>query len=331
MADVKSIKQTQNEIVIAGQLLKSTLECKKAKEGSHNIISGDLTVKTIDGSEVEVSYYANEFKKDPATKNFSTEVNGIYKSLQTVMNDFKTVEKFKDEADLVKIKSEFTVNDYKSSKDGQIKSIIKTKANFANRIESETEKESTPFTASFAVEGVVVSVLDEEKAGELTGCMKVSLNIIGYQGSIIPITLTSKPEHADYIRSNYEAGQVVKFWGVIVNTAETREEVVEGGFGESYTKTITNYTKKYEITGGGNPLTFEEFGLEESNYRDALAKRKLKLDNLLKEERNSSTSNTSAGFGSAGFGSQTQTQTPPAGVSNPFGGQPSSTGNPFAR
>lgn len=334
---MSNLKQTVNEVSVAGQLVKNNIKVEMNKDKTCQVARGSLVVRTIDGSEVEVSYYANEFKKDKNTGTFSTEKNGMFESLATVSREYKSLEKIVEgeEADIVKINASFDANDYKGQ-DGTIKSGVRMKANFANRV-TDKEMEATPMTATFQTEGVITLIDDETYKGEPTGRVKINLNIIGYQGVIIPISLVAPAEYVDYIKTNYTEGAVAKFWGKIINTSETHTEVQQGGFGESFTKTFTSIVRRYEITGGNPQRTLDEAGIEESEYAQAKAKRKLKLDNLLKEEKNSSPAQ--GGFGTNGNGA-----TAPAGGfgapaggfgggatqgGNPFGGAPAGGGNPF--
>ena len=310
---MSNLKQTTNEVVVAGQLLKNNLTI--AKGDSCQCIRGSLVIRTIDGSEVEVGYYANEFKKDKNSNGYSTERNGLYDSLLTVCNEYKSFEKFKEEADFIKISSaSFDVNDYKGQ-DGVLRTGTRLKANFANRI-TDAQKETTPLTATFQVEGIITLVDDEMYKDEPTGRVKVNINMLGYQGAIIPLSLVAPAEYADHIKANYTEGNVAKFWGKIINTTETRTETQQGGFGESFTKTFTTTVKRYEITGGNPQMTLDEANINEDEYIQAKSKRKLKLDNLLKEEKKTKNSEpTQGGFGTSG---------------NPFGATGSTGGNPFA-
>ncbi len=337
-----NLKQTINEVTVNGLLVKNGLEMTMNKEKTARVIRGALTIRTLDGSEHEVNYYANEFKKDKETKQFTTEKSGMFNSLETVLNEYKDLQKYnKEEADVVSITgASFDVNDYKG-RDGVVRTSTRIKSNFANRVAMD-KMETTKMTSTFEIEGIVEKIDEELVKGEPTGNMKVVVNVLGYQGTVIPVTLISAPNCSDYIRENYNEGDAGLFWGRIVNTSEKVTQEVQGGFGESHSKTFTTYVRKYEVTGGTPPKTIDEINIEEDDYNQAKAKRKLKLDNLQNEEKKSSapTAPPANGFGTTGngaFGGGTtttgasgfgagQTTTP---SSNPFGGGTSS--NPFAK
>ena len=57
-----AVKETTNKIFITGALVKNGLEV--INEGEENeAIRGSLTLRTADGSEHDVQYYANRYKK----------------------------------------------------------------------------------------------------------------------------------------------------------------------------------------------------------------------------------------------------------------------------
>jgi hypothetical protein len=308
------MKETTNNAFITGVLVKKEFEVKKVnvKDDSGNVIgqddaiSGSLVLRTTDGSEHEVNYYSRKTKKDGGQ-------NGIFTSLQTVNNDYKSLEQFPDEADHVKIGAgQFSVNDYKG-KDGEVKTYIQTKANFANRL-SQKEIETTPSEAKFEIEGIVSSIKEEIYKNEPTGNYRIIVDVLGYNGSIIPVTVVVMKEMAEaFISAGFFEGGYAKFAGKLVNTKETVEIVEKMAFGEDNVRVVDKTVSRFEITGG-NPLgTPVEHEIRDEEYDQAKSKRKLKLEEIKNKENKPSQS---------------------ANVNNPFGNQTSnqssSNGNPFA-
>jgi hypothetical protein len=307
------LKETTNNVFIAGQLVKKNLEIKdidvKDKTGNvtgkEKAITGDLIIRTADGSEHEVSYFAKQMKKDGSGEN------SIFKGLQTVMNEYKSLEQFPNEADIIKIGSgQFNVQDYKGQ-DGEVKTYNGVRANFANRL-TPNEIETTPLESKFEVEGIITKTAEEIYKNEPTGNVKVSVNILGYEGTIIPVVLTVPQAIAEpFMGAGFFEGGFAKFAGKLINTKETVEVVEKMAFGADNVKVVTTTVNRKEITGG-NPMGMPiEHEIDEQEYEQAKSKRKLKLDKIKNEVK----------------GGNSTSQTPP--VSNPFATSGANTSNPF--
>jgi len=279
------LKETMNNVYVVGQLVKKDLAIKnvdvKDKDGNvvgqEQAISGNLIIRTLDGSENEVSYFAKKMKKDGSGEN------SIFKGLETVMNEYKALEQFPNEADIIKIGSgQFNVQDYKG-KDGEVKTYAGIKANFANRL-TQKEIETTPMDAKFEIEGVVSKLEEEVYKNEPTGNAKVTVNLLGYEGTIIPVVLTVPKSIAEpFMSAGFFEGGFAKFTGKLVNTKETVEVIEKMAFGSDNVKVVTTTVSRKEIMGGspkGSPIEHE---IDEAEYAQAIAKRKLKLDKIKNE------------------------------------------------
>lgn len=279
------LKETMNNVFIAGVLVKKDLALKEVDKkdqdgnviGKEQAISGDLIVRTSDGSEIEVSYFSKKMKKDGSGDNL------IFKGLETVMNEYKTLEQFPNEADNIKIGSgQFTVQDYKG-KDGEVKTYSGVKGNFANRIEAK-DIEKTPLESKFEITGIITKIEDESFKGELSGNKKVTMNVIGYQGAIIPVvTIVPKAIAEPFMSIGFFEGGFAKLIGKLVNTKETVEIVEKMAFGADNVRLVTNTISRKEVIGGNPMGTPPEHEVDETEYNQALAKRKLKLDKIKNE------------------------------------------------
>ena len=108
MTNVTEIKQSINNVTVVGTLVKSTLEEKMKND--KEFINGSLVLRTDDGSEHQVDYYASKFTKEGKE-------SALYKGLVTIMEQAVSLEKAEtpNEADVIKIGGgEFSVNDFKS-------------------------------------------------------------------------------------------------------------------------------------------------------------------------------------------------------------------------
>lgn len=309
------MQETLNQVFMTGLLVKkdlqeveATIENEQKQTIPTTAIRGSVVIRTNDGSENEVKYYAKKLTKK------GTE-NGLYKGLKTVMEEYKPLEDFPNEADVIKIGSgKFGINDYKN-KELEIKSFNEVKANFLNRIEAK-DLEKTPQESKFEIEGVVEELIDEIIKDEPTGNLLIKFVMIGYENTLIPIKLTVPQPLVDPFKSaGFYAGGYAKFVGKIVNTEEHTQIVEKMGFGQDNIKDVTRTVRRYEVVAGNPMGTPIEKGITEEEWAQAKAKRKIHLDSLqAPQERTASTSGSSNPFGGA---------TP---SSNPFAGS-----NPFAK
>ena len=314
------MEQTINKVNITGVLVKNGLE--KRNEGEQNeFIFGSLVLRTEDGSEHEVNYFANKYKKDQ-NGNFTNEISKMFEGYETIMSDYISLEDDVENADVIRIgMGEFSSNDFKG-KDGNVISTNKIRAKFANRLSAE-EKTTNPKVATFEVSGVITKMEQEMIKDQPTGNGIVMLDVISYGGTIVPIRLTIPTDLVEGFGKAgfYETG-ASKFSGKLVNTKSVETIVEQQAFGDDIVKEITK-TKKMNEVRGGSPLgTLDVLKITQEEYATAQSKRRLKLDEIKNEVKE--------GFTQAP--SQQPTQAP---QSNPFGGapqQPNPFGaNPFAR
>ena len=292
------IKQTTNVVNVVGVLVKNGLECKVNSKGA-DCIGGSLVLRTNDGSEHQIDYYANKLTKEGKE-------SGLYKGLVTIMEQAVDLEHADspEQVDVIKIGGgEFSVNDFKSPKDGTVATALKISAKFANRLNSQ-EKEVTPKIATFEIAGVVHKLDQEMIKAEPTGNGLVLLNVIGYQGKIIPVKLIVKSDMVDaFGTAGFYEGGGAKFNGKLINTTSTEEIIEKQTFGEDLVKTVTRTKKLNEIAGGS---TLDDIAITPEEYEACLSKRRLHLEEV------------------SNGGQQTQ---PTA----PFESKPQTTGaNPFA-
>lgn len=283
------IKETLNNVEITGVLVKNGLEVRNSGQEDENI-SGALVLRTEDGSEHDIRYYATRFKKKDG--KFTSEESKLYPSYITMLENYKSLDmlqagielsdvKLGEDVDVIKTGSAtFKDNDF-MGKDGNIVSTNQLKATFANRVKPETI-ESTVRTAKFEVSGIITKMeLETRKDGSQTGNGIVRLDMIGYQGTIIPIKLTVPQAIMEGFGQAgfYETGSA-KFTGHIINTSKEEEVREKQSFGEDnvYTRTIT--VKRYEICGGSPLGTLESLGLTQEQYEMGKSKRRLKLEEV---------------------------------------------------
>ena len=322
-----SMKKFENNVTMAGILMKHTLEETTYGEGVE-CIRGEVIIRTADEGEHAVKFFANKYKKD-ANGQFTSEENKIYKSLVTVMNEFKTLEEYPDNPDYVEITSaSFGVNDYVSKNTNEIVTINTISSNFINRITKEKFEASAP-TANFEVAGVIASIKDELIKDEPTGNLIVTMNVINQikTGSgkdatyevkdMFPLRMTVSADLADVFRSTYSEGMFTKVCGNVINKTETTTKTEKQVFGNDIVKTFTNTVRRNEITSGSIPEDIYSVGLTDEICSQLISRRNA----TLAEVKNGKKSNSSVT-------SSISTETSATTSFNPFA---SKTKNPFAK
>lgn len=329
-----NLKETKNNIYLTGVLVDHNLKAETVSFTNRDTqqvvnreqIKGSIIVRTKDGSEIDIDYMAKRYKDDGTESQMYTTLSNLATTLKTIKTD-------RELADVVRIGSgKFGIQDYISKKDGRLVSFNNKKANFLN-ILSQTEIEAAEQEGKFEIEGVVASIENEMKRENgidvPTGGKEVVINIIGYQGMIIPVKVIVPTELVPgFMSSGYSQGVVATLFGEIVNTVEIKEETVNVGFGMPQKKISKIPTRKLVVTGGSIPTSMVAAEIDINEYNQALGQRQIKLDSLKNKPNNTQgfPTPTQHGFGSQ---QQSNTQTPNVGMG--FVPPATQTENPFAK
>ena len=309
-----TIKESLNKIYVVGDLVKNGLTL--ANEGEENeCVRGSLILRTEDKSEIEINYFANKYKKKDG--NFTNETNSQFDTLVNVMESYVDMSNASEGEEVTTVKigaGSIRANDY-INKDGILVSGNRYNASFANKLDTK-DLELNPKNAKFEVSGVIENIEQELKNGNLTGNNIISLNIIGYNGSIIPVKLTIPQDLVQpFSSAGFFVGSVGRFNGNIVNATETYME--QQSFGDPVPRTRTK--RMLEIRGG-SPLTLDGLGITNEQYEMCKNKRQAHLNEIRTKaqggQQNGSTQNA--------FG-----QPPVQNANNPFGQAQVNTNNPF--
>lgn len=291
MAKQTTLRQANNNVVIEGILQEVAI--KEYQKDGKKSLSGKVLIQQDENSVHEIRVYANE-----KTKNGDD--NKIYKGLETVMTEYKSISQVGLElADKVRVtQAELKKNDYLAP-DGKMRSYPKFEANFINRL-----KEGEPLEprAEFDVELFITLVKPEmDREGEETGRFIVEGVIPLYNGILSPQTFIAEGEGAEFVESNFEKGQTVQLYGNIINSVEVIKKEVAATFGKPKTTITTNTTREFLITGGTEPYDEDSpKAYSPESIKSALVERETYL-NSLKEKKNDKPkkSTTGGGFGTA--------------------------------
>lgn len=315
------MKELINKVIITGILVKNGLEEFTTKKGE-DAIGGELVLRTTDGSEHQVNFFAFKYKKDE-NGNFTSETGYFYNKYLDAKDNLRDIEHTSDgeKPDIISIADgSFAPNDFKGQ-DGNVVSTNRIQAKFINRIEPK-DYESTILEARFEVEGIIESVKDEIVKGVPTGNLSITLNAIrqrqqdfkndnSYEAdALIPIKMTVDKSMATAFKgAGYYDGAYAKFAGVLVNSVELVETIEKQNFGEDIKKTVRNYVRRNDVKSGSAVSTIYEHDLTQEVVDALIAKRKQALLEIKSGVASSSNTNSN-------------TQSTPA---------PTTTYNPFAQ
>ena len=286
-----------NKVMVTGILVKNGLEFK-SKDG-RDYIGGDVVVRTADGSEHEIGLFSYKYKKD------TTDISKLYTAYETIINDYKSLDKFPDDADIISITDgSFKVNDYKDSAKNIVVTYNQLQTKFVNRIEKK-DIETTVQEGKFEVEGVIESIKDEIIKDVPTGRLTISLNVINQikEGNgkdakytvrnMFPLKLTVNETLTPMFQSaGYYEGSWVKFVGKLINTTEKIMTTEKQAFGEDLVKTFDKITKRFEIISGNTPVTVYDVELTDDIINQLISKRKLTISEVMSGKSNNNAPST---------------------------------------
>jgi hypothetical protein len=270
-----SLRQADNFVVIEGTLLENRLE--ETKVNDKEAINGEVDIEVKENEVHTVSFFSYKYKSDGSE-------NGIYKSLTTVMNEYKSVASHgREEADKVRVTGgNIRLNEY-YGQDGQLRSFPQIQSNFINRV--KPDEEFNP-RAEFDVEIVVSSAVDEMKNDEETGRVIVKSYIVLYEGKVIPFTFIMHEEGADFARDNYEKGVTTRIYGDIINFKEVKRTEKPTAFGKPQEKVTTTTIREFLITGGSEPYDEENVNTYDIDViKKALTEREVYLEQLKNKKK----------------------------------------------
>lgn len=308
-----TLPQLTNTVEIVGTLQSIDLEESVAKTSKKKYIKGSLVVASQSGDKVH-EHKISVFQME---KNKKGEVTKLYKGIQTVMNEFKSVEKHGEEADRIKVIGEIELEEY-FNKQGEFVSFNKVKGTFFNRLEAGDDQ---PDKAIASIEVVVkgfAPVADTE-TGEILH-HSVNAFTVGYGERVVELkkAIISDQLH-DAMANLYEAGSTGRltfrlnsFVEKIEKEAEQQEVSMSHGFGTEETvetnRVFDRRVNNLEITGGDLPfeepkaLTPEQ--IQEAERKLALAREELKAN------ANNAPATPAADSKPTGFGGDIASQMP---------------------
>jgi hypothetical protein len=303
------LRQLKNVVEIVGTLKSKELEVKTSKNGNR-FIGGRLVIE---------SKFDNKIQELPV-KVFVMETSKLYKGIETVKNEYKTIEDHgKENADRIKVTGEIRLNEYYGP-DGVLRQYNEIRGVFFTRLDKNDQQ---PDKAIASIETVVEGYSERfGPNGEPTGEYNVQCFTVGWGNEVIELKdVIIGPELAEAFMSLYMPGSTGRLTYKINNYVELEEKQEEQpaqhGFGTTETVSapvIKRFVSNLEIIGGDVPF-IDDRAYTEEDIQLAKQIRALKLQSLQQPVPEVPPTNT-------GFG---QTMGTPEFLNNPFDNQSAST------
>lgn len=286
------IRESNNQCWIEGILNTTNLDEKSYKRDGRDVeyIGGRFTVlveQEINGipteSIVPCSVFVNKYKKDG-------KVSKYYENMKAFMNNFVSIAAAgsKESADRVRIPKASLSENNRLRPDGTSSDMISIDVSAVYKVNDKFEPR-----AQFWVDAFLAGISPEVDAnGDFVEPARSNVKTVlfGYNGraDVMKFVATS-PSVIDTL-NRLETNRIYKLTGKIDFSAKAAAPVkVEAGtFGDSagtpWTRTETFHD--FVITGG-NDIPFEyDFTPTEAELREALVKRKARVDSNLEKKKN---------------------------------------------
>ena len=273
MENNENLRQLQNSVEVVGKLKSKQLEVKTSKKGNE-YMSGSLVVTSVIGDKIN----------EQQIKVFIMKTSKLFKGIETVMNEYKSVEEVGSElADRIRVTGELKLNEYYNS-NGNFVQFNEIKGVFFNRVEEDVADKSIATIETVVEE--FVDIVDND--GLPTGDKTVKGFTVGWGNDVVELRNTIvKSDLAEAMQNLYvpgSTGQLTFQLNNYVEVSEPEEKEVDAshGFGSSE-KVESNVAKKYvnniEVIGGGVPY-FGTKEYTETEIQQAKQVRELKLQSL---------------------------------------------------
>jgi hypothetical protein len=290
------LREAENGVVVEGILVENRIET--GAKNNEEYIAGELDIETAENEVHTFRVYSKKLKKDGSE-------NGVYKSLSTVMNEYKSIASVgREEADKVRITAgRIGVNEY-YGQDDKLRSNPQLSTNFINRVPADEEFNPR---AEFDVEVFIKGIAPEVKGDDETGRLLIDALIPVYGGRVIPFKfVVPSGDAADYVDGNYEAGHTVRLYGDIINFKEKKVELQKAAFGKDKEKVTYKTIREYLVTGGSEPYEEESVNVYDVELiKKALVEREAYLTEMKNKKDQPKQEEKKGGFGSKGGNNKT--------------------------
>ena len=234
-------KESMNKVTLAGKIIEIQSRFGVSKK-NQNYLAGTVSIETGEDNIIPVSFYVQEKTKE-------NKDNPLYKSLETVVNEYKTVNSHsREEADIIEISGARLSENVFFSNDRMIRGFQVASA-FFNR-----KNNATPMN-EFIVTGEILDIVEEVVDDVPTGTVLIRLLVVGYgnRANVLDFVVED-PAGAKYVKATFSPGLEVKVKGNIVIEETLIEKKEEAAFGDPIITTTRNINRKLVVTSVTPPI-----------------------------------------------------------------------------
>lgn len=278
--------QAINKVTIVGKLLDATFAKGNTKDGKP-YERANITVRVTqqfgnrtETSDIPASAFATQFTSKGAP-------NPAYESLQR-LKELKTAQNVGiDNADYIRLAGNATGNLRENafvSKGGQLISGWQINFSFFNTGKAEE-------TATFWNELFIMDMREEtDREGDTTGRLIIKGAIVQYGGALdIMEFVVEDPSCVNFLSHNLEINQTMILGGRIRYTSVEEVSASSGSWGEEVAAATTKMVRELVISGGDEGPKDEDFAYDPVEIKKAFNVRKAKMDQLMLNAKNKST------------------------------------------
>lgn len=280
---VNKLNPSENRGVVVGKLKSKKIDFKQTKDG-RGYAMGTLSVQVEDKhgiGEVRVKVMQMAKRKDGGD-------NGLYKALQTINDEYKTIETHGESiADTVSIDVSLEDNSYYAKNEDVVREYTQLRAGIIKRMESDA-----PHCAKMQIGGFI-----QEITPQADSTLKVRIIGITYKGEAMPVELEVPKELSAPFGAKYYQGCTTALNYAMVNTLVIDNNEDEAEFGEGLGIVVEKRIKKNLVFGGAG---IKPIGYKEEEIQNAMKMRSLELNRILEEGR--AKNPTLGGANNGGFG-----------------------------
>lgn len=235
-------KEHTNNVKISGLISEIEQRTGVTAKGV-DYISGKLMIEVSEDNIIPVSFFSTKTKKDGKP-------NGIYGSLQTVVNEYKSIAtNTRDEADSVEITGAKVRENTFFAPDGTMIRGFQLDSAFFNRKVNVTPE------ATFTVVGEIVAIKDDIVNDEPTGTITLTLLIVGFgnKANLVDFKV-EQPKAVAYVKDVFTQGQEVKVSGQVIIEEIITEKKEEAAFGDPIVQTSRRINRKLLVNSATPPV-----------------------------------------------------------------------------
>ena len=245
-------------------------------------IRGTLSVKTNNGT-FDISVWTSSL-------NGNGEESKLYKSYETVMNDYVSASDNVDNADTIDCLINMGINDYCNREKTEVRSSVRFRLSIVNRV---ADKEGVELSSDLELECYIDSIKKEKKNDEPTGRLIVEVIGVDYSGNAQPYTLYVEEDLADDFEDIYSVGDNAMLY-LTAKMAHVGGEVKKKktAFGKKGNIESSGYDRLELVIIGGEDSyedidddDYEGFGLTKKEVKKLKEDREILLEQKLNDAK----------------------------------------------